>query len=932
MTASRMHSSMCFLSCILLVLWVVSLLSVSAVSTLDQMMPPRHNCCHIENTTQGMYKAYCNHCHLKSVPQDLPNRTIALDLSHNFISQLQSNSFGHLWNLINLNLKSNAIVHIENAAFTPLLHLKVLCLSGNKLTQIQPGLLNSSKNLTVVDLGYNLIPSVPLAAIKDLSNLQKLILMKNSIKSFDFQSVSKWRRISDVNLSRNDITSISKHAFSPLQNNSMHALDLRNNKITEVTPGVFSDLTIVHFIYLDANNINKFEVLAFMGNLKIKKLSLIGTSLKEIIPLNKSTCDGVDIPHILNIELSNNGIFDIPQYAFAGFNHTLSLKIRQNRLTMISNTSFCGLHSLEILDISGNQISSLPLAAFHCNENLLQLNISHNQILRLHPGSFVQLSKIQQLDLSYNMLSSCKYLRWTIKSLLTLNISFNNFNKFPNHMLWGLQNLKILHASHNKIRGYSPFLFAQTQHLQELYLTSEAASYLAEVFRDMSNLKILNLSHTKLTMNSTNQFSRAVSLGELYLQYNNLGRKSLFDNETNQSLFAGQAVLKGLYLQGNSLNSMEPGTFCSLESLKSLDISDSEIKVLKPGLFKNLTSLTTLYLRGNQIQEPSAHTLYGLYSLRTLFFEKSSVRSLPITLFNDTPHLIRLFLSENHLSTIFPGTLLPTTIHLDLSQNPLSCTCNLAWFRKWVELNNVVLMQPNKTLCSGSSFESLVNHPFILFNPEEFCSLNVTLIVLVSLVLVIVGYVAIVVYYKHWWFRYWLYLLKLAILGYEEVDDNQQIEDYRHQLNVMFSDGDEDWVNDVMRPAMEEKFPQFESILWGDDYLHIGMYLVDAIHNALENSFKTALVISNESVEEQWFMTKIRLALEHINETKLDKVILIFKEDVEDDQLPYLVRLFLSANRPYLKWEEDEYRQDLFWAKLEKNFRSNKVINNAIPV
>ncbi|XP_071485859.1 uncharacterized protein [Diadema antillarum] len=621
MTASRMHSSMCFLSCILLVLWVVSLLSVSAVSTLDQMMPPRHNCCHIENTTQGMYKAYCNHCHLKSVPQDLPNRTIALDLSHNFISQLQSNSFGHLWNLINLNLKSNAIVHIENAAFTPLLHLKVLCLSGNKLTQIQPGLLNSSKNLTVVDLGYNLIPSVPLAAIKDLSNLQKLILMKNSIKSFDFQSVSKWRRISDVNLSRNDITSISKHAFSPLQNNSMHALDLRNNKITEVTPGVFSDLTIVHFIYLDANNINKFEVLAFMGNLKIKKLSLIGTSLKEIIPLNKSTCDGVDIPHILNIELSNNGIFDIPQYAFAGFNHTLSLKIRQNRLTMISNTSFCGLHSLEILDISGNQISSLPLAAFHCNENLLQLNISHNQILRLHPGSFVQLSKIQQLDLSYNMLSSWKYL-----------------------------------------------------------------------------------------------------------------------------------------------------------------------------------------------------------------------------------------------------------------------------------------------------------------------SINVTLIVSVSLALIMVGYVAIVVYYRRWWVRYHLYLLKLAIFGYKDLEGKQHIEDYRDQLNVMFSDGDEDWVNNVMRPAMEEKFPQFESILWGDDYLEIGLYLVDAIHHALENSFKTVLVISNQSVEETWFMTKLRMALEHINDTKLDKVVLIFKENVEENHLPYLVRLFLSANRPYLKWEEDEYGQNLFWAKLEKNFRSNKVINNAIPV
>ncbi|XP_071485886.1 uncharacterized protein [Diadema antillarum] len=931
MTAVRMHSSMCALCCILLMLWVVFLLSMSATSPPNQTMSLQRNCCSYNETSRGI-KVYCNHCHLKSVPQDLPNRTITLDLSYNLITQLQNYSFASLWNLITLNLRKNAIFHIENAAFTPLIHLKILSLSGNKLAQVHPGLLRSNKNLYRVDLGGNLFTSVPLTAIKDLSKLKAIILMKNSIQSFDFQSVSGWKRISEINLSRNDIKSIPHHAFFPLQNNSMHALDLSYNKITAVTTGVFSDLATVNLVSFDVNHINKFEVLAFMGNLKIKKLSLYGTLLQEIIPLNRSVRDEVAIPHILKIELSGNRIIDIPHYAFWGFYHTVSLSIQKNRITNIANTSFCGLHSLQSLEISENHISSLPLGAFHCNENLLNLNISHNEIIMLDPGSFMQLPKIQHLDLSNNLILSFTYKTWTTETLLTLDISFNSLDKLPNGVLWGLKNLKVLNVSHNKIGGYSPFAFARTPHLQELYLTSEVASLLSEVFRDMTNLKILDLSNTKLTLNSTYQFTGAVSLQELSLSFNNLDSKSLFDYKTNHSLFAGQAVLQGLYLRGNSLNNLEPGTFSSLGNLSSLDLSDSEINILKPGLFQNLTSLTTLYLRGNQIQEPSAHTLYGLHSLRNLFFEKSSVRSLPLTLFNDTPNLFKLFLSDNHLSTIFPGTLFPTTIHLDLSQNPLSCTCDLAWFRKWVELSNVVLMQQNNTICSRSSFETLVNHPFLLFNPEEFCSVNVTLIVSVSLVLVIVGYMAIVVYYKRWWFRYRLYLLKLAILGYEEVEDNQQPEDYRHQLNIMFSDGDEDWVNNVMRPAVEERFPQFESILWGDDYLHIGMYLVDAIHHALENSFKTALVISNESVEEQWFMTKIRLALEHINETKLDKVILIFKEHVEDDQLPYLVRLFLSANRPYLEWEEDEYRQDLFWAKLEKNFRSNKVINNAIPV
>ncbi|XP_071477868.1 uncharacterized protein [Diadema antillarum] len=930
MTTFTMHSILYATCCILPVLWVVSLLSVSAVLTLDQMMPLQHNCCYFKENSRGI-KAYCRQCHLKSVPQDLPNKTFMLDLSNNLISQLQNNSFTNLWNLINLNLKKNAIFYIENAAFTPLIHLKILSLSGNELTQIQPGVLNSNKNLTLVDVGNNLFESVPITAINDLSKLETLSLRNNSLQSFDFQSVPHWKKMTKIDLSWNNITSIPQHAFFPLQNNSMHTLDLSHNKITEVTPGVFSDLTNVNLVMLAANHINKFEVMAFMGNLKIKKLSLYGSLIQEIIPLNKSARDRVDFPHVLNIEMRSNRIGDIPHYAFWGFYHTVSLHLPQNRITNIANTSFCGLHSLQILDISENHIFSLPLGAFHCNKNLLHLKISQNEISTLHPRSFVQLSMIQHLNLSNNVLYSCNNRPWTIKTLQTLDLSFNSLGKLPINILRGLPHLKVLNVSHNEIWGYSPYAFAHTPLLQELYLTSEKASSLCEVFRDMTNLQVLDLSYSKLTMNSTHQFIGAVSLRELSLRSNNLDCKSLFDTKTSHSLFAGQVMLKGLYLKGNSLNNMEPGTFSSLKNLKSLDLSESKINMLKPGLFNNLTSLTTLYLRGNQIQEPSVHALYGLHSLRTLFFEKSSVRFLPITFFNDTPHLFKLFLSENQLSTIFPGTIFPTPIHLDLSHNPLLCTCNLAWFRNWVELSTVVLMQSNKTICSRSSFETLVNHPFLLFDPEEFCSLNVTLIVSVSLVLIIVGYVAIVVYYKRWWFRYRLYLLKLAILGYEEVEDNQQIQDYRHQLNVMFSDGDEDWVNNVMRPAMEERFPQFESILWGDDYLHIAMYLVDAIHNALENSFKTVLVISNQSVEEPWFMTKLRMALEHINETKLDKVVLIFKEDVEDDQLPYLVRLFLSANRPYLKWEEVEYGQDLFWAKLEKNFRSNRVINNAIP-
>merc|ERR1712002_1081544 len=133
----------------------------------------------------------------------------------------------------------------------------------------------------------------------------------------------------------------------------------------------------------------------------------------------------------------------------------------------------------------------------------------------------------------------------------------------------------------------------------------------------------------------------------------------------------------------------------------------------------------------------------------------------------------------------------------------------------------------------------------------------------------------------------------------------------------MFHGNDEGWVNEVMKPALEERMPHLNKFIFGDKELSPGMFYIDAVFDALDNSFKTVLLLSNECIDDTWFMTKVRMALEHVNDTKLDKVLLIFLEDIPDATLPYLVRLFLSRNRPYLLWTQNEEQQELFWAQFE---------------
>ncbi|XP_063966100.1 toll-like receptor 2 [Lytechinus pictus] len=289
-----------------------------------------------------------------------------------------------------------------------------------------------------------------------------------------------------------------------------------------------------------------------------------------------------------------------------------------------------------------------------------------------------------------------------------------------------------------------------------------------------------------------------------------------------------------------------------------------------------------------------------------------------------------LYIQQNKITTIKRGTIFPKNFTIDASRNPFDCTCDLRWFVRW--LSNVEVIHPNDTVCSQSSIKDMVDSPLLSFNPDKYCGINIFLITNVSLTAILVVALSLFAYWKRWWFNYKAFLLRLAICGYKEMVQDIEDQDYEFQLNLMFQEEDQEWVDDVMKPVLQERFPHLERVVFGDNDLHLGMFYINALHYAVENSFKMVLLLSNNSVREAWFITKVRIALEELNDSRLDKVILFFLEDIDDDDLPYLVRLFLSKNKPYMLWTDDEDGQELFWAQFEKSMRYNKELNSVIPV
>eukprot|EP00057_Strongylocentrotus_purpuratus_P011242 XP_011665716.1 PREDICTED: chondroadherin-like [Strongylocentrotus purpuratus] len=538
----------------------------------------------------------------------------------------------------------------------------------------------------------------------------------------------------------------------------------------------------------------------------------------------------------------------------------------------------------------------LPSVPQNLSHDLRSLKVSHNNISML-------------LDKSLHIESFCG-----LKSLVNLGLAVNEIKSLPRGSFACAKNIEIINLSHNDIAVLDPQWFDGSYRLSTLTFYK---SNIHEIKNIPWNLAIIGFQEI-----IENQGPE-----DYEYQLNLMFRE---DDEW----WITDCMKPFLQERMPHLEHIVPNAFITLWNLRELDLTDCRIHIIDSRIFRNLTSLTVLSLRFNSIKIIPEKAFQDLHNLRTLRLNSNSISVIEKQLFSRTPSLLCLYLHDNQISKIDPFTLIPTSLKvLIIANNPFTCTCQLAWFREWLDKVNTTIYQRNETRCSSTSFKSLNNQTIWSFHPEDYCGVNIYLIVGVSLAIVTVLSLSVVVYQKRWWLNHKRFLLKLAILGYQEIIENQGPEDYEYQLNLMFREDDEWWIDDYMKPFLQERMPHLEHIVFGDSGLHPASFYLNAIYDVIDNSFKTVLLLSNQSVEDTWFMTKLRMAVEHMNDTKLEKVILIFLEDIDDDHLPYLVRLLLSRNKPYLLWvDDDEDGQELFWAKFEKSMRANREMNNVIPV
>lgn len=98
----------------------------------------------------------CSNLKLTSIPNDIPNTFLALDMSFNELQHLEDDSFAKCcMNLLDLNLSHNLISNLNRKTFKNLIDVRRIYLRNNSISEFDPYTFADLLNLEKLDLSMN---------------------------------------------------------------------------------------------------------------------------------------------------------------------------------------------------------------------------------------------------------------------------------------------------------------------------------------------------------------------------------------------------------------------------------------------------------------------------------------------------------------------------------------------------------------------------------------------------------------------------------------------------------------------------------------------------------------------------------------------------------------------------------------------------------
>ncbi|NWY63437.1 TLR1 protein, partial [Chionis minor] len=471
----------------------------------------------IQPTVENEFIANYSSRLLTNVPENIPVRTLVLDLSHNRISGLSISEFISLSDLQVLNLSHNLITELDFGVFIFNQGLEYLDLSHNNILKVYCQTLLYLRHL---DLSFNKFTALPVCQeFGNMFHLEYLGLSATMMRRSDFRYIRRLQ-LDTVFLTLEDVSLYEPQSLTALNTTSLHIVFAANQNFnfSLLYDGMSTaeNLRVVNLKYTLSYKDFPSPSLTLLKKIKTTDLMLDTVDLQWTIILQIFLliwCSPVE--HLTVRHLTFRGpLGKLPEYEF--------LPLLSSREQIVS---LGGSMKALTLEHVRNKL-------YYFNQELLYREFSEMNIASLtiydafmpHMLCPNRTSSFQYLNFSHNALTDELFQNCgTLTDLKLLILQRNKFESLPkvSFMTSRMKSLKYLDMSNNLLHHDGSDVQCQwTESLTELDLSSN--QLMDSVFECLPvNIQKVDLQNNQITT-VPKGMAELKSLTELNLASNRL--------------------------------------------------------------------------------------------------------------------------------------------------------------------------------------------------------------------------------------------------------------------------------------------------------------------------------------------------------------------------------------------------------------------------
>ncbi|KAK3780069.1 hypothetical protein RRG08_046131 [Elysia crispata] len=901
-------------------------------------LPPhdyfRCGSCLCSTTSRGqMVHAECRKINgvnivVHSIPQDLPLNTISLDLTNNPLEQFETEKLALYKSLLSVTASTNLIKSLRKRDCELPVSLENLDLSDNSISYLEDGALSCMINLTHLTLRYNDIAELTNGSLEGLAKLKKLDLANNNIHKIEVGAFLHSRDLRDLDLSLNKRLSLSRKyrdAFKPLS-----VLEVLNISGCANVGWYPTDVLL---------QLPALQELAVNG-----EREAFDSKLSELKNLTSLTLGIRSYCRTKNFTKSY----------FSGLNHLTTLKIDGCIPTEYSPHMFDAnpkIINFEIFRIMGKMKDVLQILCYLPNLNATR-SVTMKQIIKHYKvGALVLLSKADVKCLS------------KMKNLVSLNLDGDTISQFGRLFITGLPpSLEKLSVRENLLMAFESlvnkvFIFHDNfKNLRELHEDSQGVKsaqsrsyHTNQHIRDHSDENAVDIRSAEAQTNllrarkadglslSSSEWSLSLKNHSwpYYLEYysaSNAIQLGLTVFSRKQHFQIGSINMSGTLttnwgeypvsrmpyraviadLSNNRCATLNKKFFFANNSLVELHAKGNFFgplfsKDFRGSLLSKLTNLEYLDLSRNHLFHLPWLLFQGMPRLRVLKLSSNNIDYLDIKIGHMT-FLVHIDLSRNSIWSISERTLknldhLATngTISVDLTYNPLPCTCGGLELFRWMSVTRVRMLNKDLLVCINSEKqqEFIGDLSTRYLSLQRKCVSKKILILAASfsgaIFLLLIGFVW--VFQKRWWILYMWNLAVSNFYGYKTSNGTRnrqqagngsrsrsQASGYSFDAFFVYSSSSSEFVLDECLEELEVN-RSHRLCVEDRDFLP-GSYVPCNITSAVRSSKTTVVVLDQNFRSVGWTHYAVEMAQVEAVRSRRNVLHLLFVGSPPDRQLP----------------------------------------------